>query len=141
MDDVTHEDLISSLRSHELELMADEPVRKTKALALNSVQNTSKALKAKALESEEEGSEEVLEEGSENEEMALMVRRFQQWQRKYKKFPSKRNGSRGSGSKDRKEDLNKCYNCKKPGYFIADCPEMSSKDKFKNKNSSKERFS
>jgi hypothetical protein len=56
LDDVTLEDLISSLRSHELELMADEPVRKSKVLALNSVQNNSKALKAKATESEEEGS-------------------------------------------------------------------------------------
>jgi len=42
-------------------------------------------------------------------------------------------GSKGSGSK--KEEQKNCYNCKKPGHFIAECPDMP-KDKMK-KNSSK----
>ncbi|PNX69873.1 hypothetical protein L195_g064632, partial [Trifolium pratense] len=33
-----------------------------------------------------------------------------------------------------------CFNCKKPGHFIADCPEMSSKDKRKRYNSKKQQF-
>jgi hypothetical protein len=140
LDDVTLEDLISSLKSHELELMADEPVWKSKPLALNSTKSSSKALKANVVDTEEAASEEMLEDGSEDEEMALMTRRFQQWNKRFGKLSSKGSRSRSSGFKDKKEDLNECYNCKKSGQFIADCPEMSSKDKAKNKNISKERF-
>jgi hypothetical protein len=35
LDEVTLESLISSLRSHEMELLADEPTKKMKSLALN----------------------------------------------------------------------------------------------------------
>ncbi|KAK2373437.1 gag-protease polyprotein [Trifolium repens] len=140
LDNVTLEDLISSLRSHELELMSDEPVRKSKSLALSSTKSSSKALKAKVIESNAEASEEMLEEDSEEDEMALMTRRFQQLNMKFKKFSNRSSGSRSSGFKDKKEDLNKCFNCKKPGHFIADCPEKSSRDKVKGKSISKERF-
>jgi hypothetical protein len=140
LDNVTLEDLISSLRSHELELMSDEPVKKMKSLALSSVQTSSKAAKIKVSEQEEETSDDMMDENSENEEMALMVRRFQKWNKKYKRFPNKGNNSRSSFSKDKKEELNKCYNCKKSGHFIADCPEMSSKDRGKNKSFGKEKY-
>ncbi|MCI79585.1 hypothetical protein A2U01_0100856, partial [Trifolium medium] len=67
--------------------MADEPTKKGKPLALKSTRSSSKALKAKIVESEEEeATEEAPEEGSEDEEMALLTIRFQQWARKNKKF-------------------------------------------------------
>jgi hypothetical protein len=72
--------------------------------------------------------------------MALLTKRFQQWAKKNKKLSSKRSGSRGSGSKDNKEDQNMCFNCKKTGHFIADSHKLSSKDKVKKRNFNKENF-
>jgi hypothetical protein len=51
-------------------------VKKSKSLALNS-KSSSKALKAKIANPEEEASEEVLEDGSEDEKMTLLTKRFQ----------------------------------------------------------------
>ncbi|MCI89543.1 hypothetical protein A2U01_0110832, partial [Trifolium medium] len=65
------------------------------------------------VEIEEESSADGQEEELEDEEFAFFTRKFQQWARKH----FKSNGSRNSGYKD-----------KKPGHFIADCPEMSSKE-------------
>src|SRR6266487_4141953 len=48
----------------------------------------------------------------------------------------KGNNSRNSGSKEEKN----CFKCKKPGHFIADCPEASSKDKSKKFSSKTENF-
>jgi hypothetical protein len=42
--------------------------------------------------------------------MTLLTKRFQQWARKNKKFSSKGSGSRGSGSKNKKEEQNRCFN-------------------------------
>jgi len=47
----------------------------------------------------------------------------------YKKFLSRRNSYKGS----RKEDQKGCFNCKKPGNFIADCPDLQ-KEKSKDKS-------
>jgi hypothetical protein len=139
LDKVNLEDLISSLRSHELELMSDEPVKKPKPLALSSTRSSSKALKAKVVEFDEEASEEMME-GDSEDEMTLMTEKLQQLNRKFKKFSNRSSGSRSSGFKDKKENLNKCFNCKKSGHLIADCPEKSSKDRVKGKSISKERF-
>jgi hypothetical protein len=39
--------------------------------------------------------------------MTLLTKRFQQWARKNKKFSSKGSDSRGSGSKNKKEEQNR----------------------------------
>jgi hypothetical protein len=119
--------------------MADEPTKKMKALALNS-KSSSKALKAKVIHSEEDASEEVPEDMSEDEEMVMMARRVSQWAKRSKRFSNKFGGSSKSyGSKDRKEDQNKCFKCNKSGHFIADCIDLN-KDKSKKKSSSKEKY-
>ncbi|MCH92043.1 serine/threonine protein kinase SRPK1, partial [Trifolium medium] len=59
-----------------------------------------------------------------------------QWSRR--NFRS--NGSRNSGYKDKNDDQKNCFHCKKPGHFIADCPEMSSKDRLKRNSSKKDHF-
>jgi hypothetical protein len=124
LDEVTLENLISSLRSHELELMADESTKKLKGIALSS-KSSSKALKAKAIE--------------DDEEMVLMARRVSQWAKRSKKFSSKFGGpSKSSGFKDKKEDQNKCFKCNKIGHFIADCPE--NKNRSNKKASSRENY-
>ena len=48
---------------------------------------------------------------------------------KNKKFLRRRSGYKGS----RKEDQKGCFNYKKPGYFIADCPDLQ-KEKSKDKS-------
>src|ERR1044072_798017 len=62
------EELISSLRSHEIELLADEPQRKFKSVALKSSSRKAKALQAG---DESEDSEESLED-----ELSLISRRI-----------------------------------------------------------------
>src|ERR1044072_9363835 len=66
---ISLEELISSLRSHEIELQEDEPRRKVKSMALKSSSRRAKALQAKE-ESEES------EESSEEDELSLISRRI-----------------------------------------------------------------
>ncbi|MCI06846.1 serine/threonine protein kinase SRPK1, partial [Trifolium medium] len=42
--------------------------------------------------------------------------------------------------KEKKDEQKNCFHCKKPGYFIADCPEMSSKENNKRSSSKRESF-
>ncbi|KAK2374267.1 putative mitochondrial protein [Trifolium repens] len=140
LDTVSLESLISSLKSHEMELMTDESTKKMKGIALSS-KSSSKALKAKIIESEDEASEEGQEDGSDDEEeMVLMAAKVSQWAKRSKKYAGKFGGSskRLSTAKDKKEDQNKCFKCNKPGHFIADCPENKSRSS--KQSSSKERY-
>ncbi|KAK2451204.1 hypothetical protein QL285_010275 [Trifolium repens] len=140
LDTVSLESLVSSLKSHEMELMTDESTKKIKGIALSS-KSSSKALKAKVIESEDEASEESQEIGSdEEEEMVLMAAKVSQWAKRSKKYAGKFGGSskRISNVKDKKEDQSKCFKCNKPGHFIADCPENKSRPS--RQSSSKERY-
>ncbi|KAK2401717.1 putative mitochondrial protein [Trifolium repens] len=140
LDTVSLESLVSSLKSHEMELMTDESTKKMKGIALSS-KSSSKALKAKIVESEDEASEEGQEDESDDEEeMVLMAAKVSQWAKRSKKYAGKFGGSskRLSTAKDKKEDQNKCFKCNKPGHFIADCPENKSRSS--KQSSSKERY-
>jgi hypothetical protein len=89
------EDLISSLKVHELSLNEHEPVRKVKSIALPSKGKASKALRV--VESEEESPE-----GDSDvdlaivEEMGLLSNRLQYLARKSRKSTSRRSGFRSS---------------------------------------------
>jgi hypothetical protein len=119
--------------SHEIELSSDEPQKRMKSLALPATSGPSKALKAKVVEFEtEESYADDQEEGSDDDVFALLTKRFQKWARR------KGSSYRSSGNKDKKDDSKNCFNCNKPGHFIADCPDLSTKGKgrkstFKNK--------
>jgi len=120
------EDLVSSLKVHEISLNEHEPAKKSKSIALPSKGNSSKALKV--IESEEESRDGDSDEDP-AEIMAMLSNRLQYLAKKNKKFLSRRSGYEGS----RKEDQNGFFNCKKPGHFIANCPDLQkekSKDKF-----------
>jgi hypothetical protein len=143
LDLVSLEDLISSLKTHEMELMTDESTKKIKGIALSS-KSSSKALKAKVIESEDEASEEGHEvESEDEEEMVLMAAKVSQWAKRSKKYAGKFGSSskKVGATKEKKEEQNKCFKCNKPGHFIADCPEnqnrsskkTSSKEKYKSK--------
>ena len=143
LDQVSLEDLISSLKTHEMELMTDESTNKIKGIALSS-KSSSKALKAKVIESEDEASEEGHEvESEDEEEMVLMAAKVSQWAKRSKKYAGKFGSSskKVGATKEKREEQNKCFKCNKPGHFIADCPEnqnrsskkTSSKEKYKSK--------
>jgi len=61
-------------------------------------------------------------------EMAMLSNRLQYLAKKNKKFMS-----RGSSHKSSKREEKGCFNCKKNGHFIVDCPELQ-KEQFKEKS-------
>ena len=63
------------------------------------------------------------------EKMVMLTNKLQYLARKNKKFLSRSSGYKGS----RKEDQKGCFNCKKPGHFIVNCPDLQ-KDKSKEKS-------
>ena len=121
------EDLVSSLKVHELSLNEHESTKKSKSIALPSKGKSSKALKVVESEEEEQSSSDSEPDAA---EMAMLSNRLQYLAKKNRKFLSRRGNSRSS----RKEDQKGCFNCKKPGHFIAECPDLQrekSKDKSK----------
>src|SRR4030067_48531 len=100
------ENLISSLKCHEIGFPEAESSKKSNIIALESKSKEAKALKV--AESEGEPSDEEPED-SEAEELALLTRRLQRLTGKNKKF-FRSYGSKGSGSN--KEEQKNCYNCK-----------------------------
>ena len=128
LNTISVEDLISSLKVHEISLDEHDSTKKTKSIALVSKGKSSKALKA--IESKEESVD-----GGSNEDptvvekMAILSNKLRYLARKNKKFLSRSSGSKGS----RKEDQKGCFDCKKPGHFIADCLDLQ-KEKLKEKS-------
>jgi len=120
------EDLVSSLKVHELSLNEHESTKKNKSIALPSKGKSSKALKV--IESEEEESTVGDSDEETTEMMAMLSNRLQYMAKKNKKFLTRRSSFRSS----KKEDLKGCFNCKKPGHFNADCPDLQ-KEKSKDK--------
>ena len=59
----------------------------------------------------------------------MLSNKLQYLVKKNKKFLSRNNGYKGS----KKEDHKCCFNCKNPGHFIADCPDLQ-KEKSKEKS-------
>jgi len=84
------------------------------------VPSKGKSLKAfKVIESEDESSD-----GDSNEDpieiMAMLSNKLEYLAKKNMKFLSKRGGYKSS----KKEDQKECFNCKKPGHFIVECPDL-----------------
>ena len=130
------EDLVSSLKVHEISLDEHEPAKKSKSIALSSKGKSSKALKV--VESKEESPDGHSHEDP-TEKMAMLSNKLEYLARKNKKFLSKRGGYKSS----KKEDQKGCFNCKKPGHFITDCPDLQkekSKDKSKKSSFNSRKF-
>jgi len=121
------EDLISSLKCHEIGLNEQEPIKKHKSIALKSRGKSSKALKA--LESEEESTSEDSDEDPEIvQKMTMLSNKLQYLAKRNKRFLS-----RSSSHKSSRKEEKSCFNCKKTGHFIAECPDLQ-KDKSKDKS-------
>jgi len=83
----------------------------------------------KVVESEDESPDGDSDEDP-TEKMVMLSNKLEYLARKNKKFLSKKGGYKSS----KKEDQKGCFNCKKIGHFIAECPDLQkekSKDKCK----------
>ena len=113
------EDLISSLKVHEIGLNEHKYVKKTKSIDLPSKGKSLKALKA--IKNEEESPDgDSDEDPAVVEKMVMLSNKLQYLAKKNKKFLSRRSGHKGS----KKEDQKGCFDCKNPGYFIVDCHDL-----------------
>ncbi|XP_058741260.1 uncharacterized protein LOC131613625 [Vicia villosa] len=124
LNNTSLEELMSSLRNHEIELQEDEPQRKRKFVALKS-----KSEKKKAFQAEEESEE----KDSSEDEMSLLSKRLNQlWKHRKRKFQGSRRSKDISGlSSGQKRASGKeviCYECKEHGHYKYDCPKLD-KDK------------
>lgn len=135
LNKISLEELISSLRSHEIELEEDEPQKKGKFIALKS----NKKSESKAFQVVEESSG---ESSSEEDELSLLSRRINQlWkhrQRKFRNFKRLENRAESSGHKKSSKKEIVCYECKEPGHYNSDCPKLQKerpKKKFEKKKS------
>jgi predicted nucleic acid-binding Zn ribbon protein len=87
---------------------------------------SSEALKVVESEEEEPSSSESEEDAA---EMAMLSNRLQYLAKKNRKFLTRRINTRSL----KREDQKGCFNCKKHGHFIADCPDLQ-KEKSKDKS-------
>src|SRR3954470_11900760 len=124
LNEVSLEELISALRSHEIELDANEPQKKGKSIALKSnVKKCTNAFQAREEDPEESESEE-------EDELSMIFRRVNQlWkskQRKFRGFRSSKRFEHGESSGDRRSDKKKvvCYECNEPGHYKNECPKL-----------------
>lgn len=101
---------------------------RSQILALKSKGKHSQALKANESEVEFPAGDSD-EDPAVVENMTMLYNKLQYLARKKKKFLSRNSGYIGS----RKEDQKGCFNCKKPGHFIVDCPNLE-KEKSKEKS-------
>jgi len=121
------EDLIRSLKCHEIGLNEHESIKKHKSIALKSRGKSPKALKA--LESKEESTLEDSEEDPEIvQKMVMLSNKLQYLAKKNKKFLSRSSSHRSSQREEKG-----CFNCKKTRHFIAECPDLQ-KDETKDKS-------
>src|ERR1044072_8673265 len=124
LNSISLEELISSLRSHEIELQEDEPRRKVKSVALKS-----SSRKAKALQAKEES--EDYEESSEEDELSLISRRINRlWKhRQGRRFSNGPRNAKGrfestSGHKKAADREIICFECNEPGHYKNECPKL-----------------
>ncbi|XP_057450566.1 uncharacterized protein LOC130742474 [Lotus japonicus] len=128
------EDLLGSLKVHEIELAHDEGLKKQKNIAFKA--NSSKVIQTKEQSEEEESSKEMSDD-----EQALFNRKFKRmWIKQQKgKGTSRKNNKRDSSLKKNPfthkseggSNLDKsnitCFECKKPGHIKPDCPKLAKK--------------
>jgi len=103
---------------------------------LPSKGKSSKAFKV--IESEDESPDGDSDEDP-TEKMAMLSNKLEYLAKKNMKFLSKRGGYKSF----KKEDQKGCFNCKKPGHFIAECPDLQkekSKDKSKKSSFNSRKF-
>ncbi|XP_057426099.1 uncharacterized protein LOC130719492 [Lotus japonicus] len=128
------EDLLGSLKVHEIELANDEGLKKHKNIAFK--ENSSKAIQTKEQSEEEESSEELS-----GDEQALFNRKFKRmWIKQQKGKGTSRKDNKRESSMKKKSFTHKgesgsnidksnitCFECKKPCHIKPDCPRLAKK--------------
>uniref|UniRef100_K3ZMI5 CCHC-type domain-containing protein n=1 Tax=Setaria italica TaxID=4555 RepID=K3ZMI5_SETIT len=121
LGEILHQELV------ERDVAKSLSMRMNKSLALNTSSSTMIESCPKALKSKKEDSS---EEGSTDEETAFAIRN-------YKKFLKKK-AFKKNGDDRKKTSQRRCYEHKKVGHFIADCPHKKKKEmeekRFKDKS-------
>ena len=89
LNSISLEELVSSLRSHEIELEEDEPQKKVKSIALRSKPERSKPERSKATHTKEDSD---CEDSDDEDELSLLTRRVRQlWRNRQNNFRGSRN--------------------------------------------------
>src|ERR1044072_196529 len=122
LNKISLEKLISSLRSHEIELQEDEPQRRNKSVALKS-----HSKKTKSLQAEEES--EASEDSSDEDELSLISKRINRlWKHRQSKHKGPRNPKGSfestSGQKKAADKDVICFECKEPGHYKNEFPKL-----------------
>ena len=135
LNKISLKELVSSLRSHEIELEEDEPHKQGKSLALKS----NKKYKPKVLQEKEENSG---GSSSEEDELYLLSKRVNQlWKHRKRKFRTpRRTYNLSESSSGYRKSSNKdivCYKCNEAGHYKSDSPNLQKE--IPNKNFSKDK--
>ncbi|XP_050889632.1 uncharacterized protein LOC127094916 [Lathyrus oleraceus] len=144
LNNISLEELINSLRSHEIELEEDEPRKKRKSIALKSRSERRKVERNKAIQAEEEEEDDYENvDSDDDDELSLLSRRIKQLCRKINnnfRRPRQKGDRPDSTSRGRPNKEVTCYECKETGHYRNECPKLkinsSIKEGFK-KNSFK----
>jgi hypothetical protein len=126
LNNISLEELVSSLRSHEIELEEDEPHKRGKFVVLKSKPEKTKSYQ---VEEESKGSG----EDSEDDELSLISKRVNRLWRHRQNGQGKFRGARrtvgrsNSSSGPKKQGSGKkvvCYECKEPDHYKTECHKL-----------------
>ncbi|XP_050878734.1 uncharacterized protein LOC127082537 [Lathyrus oleraceus] len=135
LNNISIEELVSSLRSHEIEFEEDEIQKRGKYVALKSKPEKTKAYQA---EEESEGSDEESQHTLISKRVNKLWKHMHNGQGKFR-GAIRTVGHFDSSSGKKKQDYRKeviCSECKEPGHYKNDCRKLK-KDRRPTKNFSK----
>jgi hypothetical protein len=112
LGEILHQELVERDVAKSLSHKVNKNVA-SNASSSDKVESSPKDLKTKK--------EDSSDEGSTDEEMALVLRNF-------KKFMKEKYYKKGGDNKKRSSQI-RCYECKEVGHYIADCPQLKNKEK------------
>ena len=124
------EEMLGSLKVHELELNGEDGSKKEKSIALKAKKSSSsKSLKAEEASDEEPEGSEASDSGE--DELSFISRKIQHMWKKKGGFRGRQfnkwNPKDKTDQKDKSAPV--CYECHKPGHFKSACPDLKDKKK------------
>ena len=114
------EDLIGTLRAHEVLLQEDKPIKKGKMIALKATKDNLNEAPSQTEENKETEEELIVQEEAENE-LALISKKIQRMMRRdqiKRYFPNRRDNSKKKVDKSQVT----YYGCNKEGHYKNECP-------------------